>query len=163
MTQRVEAGSTPTIQRKSRPPPTDGVPATLANREEHIMTARETVENLYSSFAAGDVPAVVGLLDDDIEWTEAAGYIYAGTYNGPDAVLDGVFARLGGEWDGYQAVPSYLVVEDDKAVAIGTYSGRYKATGKDFSARFAHSVTVRDGKITHFEQVVDSAQVNLAL
>jgi hypothetical protein len=127
------------------------------------MSAKITAEKLYAAFATGDVPAVVALLDDGIEWTEAAGFIYAGTYRGPDEVLTGVFARLGGEWDGYKAEPSYIVGDGDDAVAIGTYSGTYKQTGKSFSARFAHAITVRDGKIVRFEQVVDSAQVDLAL
>jgi uncharacterized protein len=127
------------------------------------MSAKTVAENLYAAFAAGDVPAVVALLDDDIEWTEAAGFIYAGTYRGPDEVLGGVFARLGGEWDGYKAQPSHIVGDGDDAIAVGTYSGTYKLTGKSFSARFAHAIAVRDGKVVRFEQIVDSAQVNLAL
>jgi hypothetical protein len=87
----------------------------------------------------------------------------SGAFRGPDAVVEGVFAHLGGDWDGFAAIPDYVVGEGDRAVAIGTYSGTYKATGKAFSARYAHSITARDGKIVHFEQVVDSTQVNLAL
>jgi ketosteroid isomerase-like protein len=40
------------------------------------MSAKATVEKLYAAFAAGDVPAVLGLLDESVEWTEAAGFIY---------------------------------------------------------------------------------------
>jgi len=127
------------------------------------MVAKDIVDALYRAFAAGDVPRVLGLLDDKVEWTEAAGYPYAGTYYGPQAVLEGVFARLGGEWDGYKAEPSQLVAEGDEVVSLGTYSGTYKATGKSFSARFAHAITVKDGKVVRFEQIVDSAEVNKAL
>jgi uncharacterized protein len=127
------------------------------------MTAKETLENFYGAVAKGDVAMMLDLLDEDVEWTEAAGFPLAGTYCGPQAVLGGVFARLGSEWDGYKAEPSQFVAEGDDVVSLGTYSGACKATGKSFSARFAHAVTVKDGKIVRFEQVVDSAEVNKAL
>jgi ketosteroid isomerase-like protein len=127
------------------------------------MSAGATLEGLYASIGAGDMPAAMALMDDNVEWVESAGFLYAGTYRGPQSVVGDVFARLGGEWDGFRADPDYIVADGDRAVAIGTYSGTYKATGRSFSARSAHSVLVDDGKIVHFEQVVDSAQVNLAL
>jgi ketosteroid isomerase-like protein len=127
------------------------------------MSAKATMESFYAAMSTGDLPVAVGLMDADVVWVESDGFIYSGTYHGPDAVVEGVFARLGGEWDDFAAIPDYIVGEGDRAVAVGTYSGTCKATGKAFSARFAHSITGREGKIVHFEQVVDSAQVNLAL
>jgi len=48
-------------------------------------------------------------------------------------------------------------------VAYGTYRGTYKRTGKYFEARVAHLWTLRGGKITRFEQFVDSRTVAAAL
>ena len=121
------------------------------------------MESFYAAMGSGNIPGALELMDADVEWVESAGFPYAGTYHGPDEVVNGVFARLGGEWEGFTAVPDYVVGEGDRAIGVGTYSGTYKATGKSMSARFAHSITARDGKIVHFEQVVDSTQVNLAL
>ena len=56
------------------------------------MPAKDTVETVYRAFATGDVPTALGLLDDKVEWTEAAGFPYSGTYHCPQAVLAGVFA-----------------------------------------------------------------------
>lgn len=123
------------------------------------MIAKDVVEKAYRVLAVGDVPTFLGLLDENVEWTEAAGFPYAGTYHGPQAVLEGVFARLGGEWDGFKIEPGQLVAERDAVVAIGTYTGTYKSTGKSLSARFAHAFTVKDDKIIRFEQIVDSAEV----
>ena len=39
------------------------------------------------------------------------------------------------------------------------YHGTYRATGKSFSASFAHIYTLRGGKIVKFVQIVDSAKV----
>jgi uncharacterized protein len=104
----------------------------------------EVVSRLYEAFAQGDVQAALGLMAPDVEWTEAEGYPYAGTYKGPEAVLNGVFVRLGTEWDGYQAVPDEFIAQNDRVVALGHYSGTYKATGKSFRAPFVHVCTVKE-------------------
>ena len=121
------------------------------------------VQGVYSAFAKGDVPGVLGFLDADIEWTEAAGFPYGGTYIGPNAVLEGVFMRLGTEWDGYAAVPEEFIDAGSRIVALGKYSGTYKATGKSFEANFAHVWTLRDGKAVKFVQYADTRKVQDAL
>jgi ketosteroid isomerase-like protein len=123
----------------------------------------ELVEGFYKAIASGDVPAVLGALDDEVVWTEAAGFPYSGTYHGPQAVLSGVFARLNAEWDGFQAVPDHIVDGGEVVVGAGWYSGTYKATGKPMRARFAHVIQLSGGKITKFEQIVDTAKVAEAL
>ena len=47
----------------------------------------------------------------------------------------------------------------DNVIAQGFYHGTYRATGKSFSASFAHIYTLRAGKIVKFVQIVDSAKV----
>ena len=54
-----------------------------------MATNKEIVEGIYASFAIGDVPAVLGVMADDIQWVEADGFPLAGTYVGPQAVLEG--------------------------------------------------------------------------
>jgi ketosteroid isomerase-like protein len=46
---------------------------------------------------------LLAALAPDAEWTEAEGFLYAGTYVGPEAILAGVFRRLASEWVGYRA------------------------------------------------------------
>ena len=48
-------------------------------------------------------------------------------------------------------------------VALGTYSGTYKKTGKSFEANFAHVWKVQDGKAVSFVQYVDTLLVHRAL
>ena len=93
---------------------------------------------------------------DNISWTEAKGFPYAGTYIGLKDITKNVFSRLGSEWVDYKFTPEDYVAGDDKVVAYGTYTGTYKLTGKSFKARVAHVWKLSDGKITSFEQFVDS-------
>lgn len=128
-----------------------------------MRTNAEIIQGLYACFAAGDVPGVLEAMDQQIRWTEAEGFPYGGTYVGPDAVLANVFARLGSEWDGFAAEPRQFVADGDTVVALGDYSGTYKATGKRFSAPFAHVWTLRDAKAVRFQQYTDTALVQAAL
>ncbi|MES2618945.1 MAG: nuclear transport factor 2 family protein [Bacteroidota bacterium] len=99
---------------------------------------------------------------NDIHWTEAKGFPYAGTYIGLENVTKNVFNRLGSEWIDYKFTPEDYVASDDKVVAYGTYSGAYKLTGKAFTARVAHVWKLKDGRIISFEQFVDSRTVDEA-
>jgi hypothetical protein len=85
-----------------------------------MPTNKELIESLYGSFAVGDVPAVLGALADDIRWTEAEGFPLAGTYVGPQAVLEGVFMRLGEIGDHYTVVPEHHVADGDTVMTLGT-------------------------------------------
>jgi len=127
------------------------------------LTNLNAIKALYEAFATGDIPTVLGTLSPDIAWTEAEGFPYGGTYHGPNAVLTGVFMRLGSEWDGFAAVPDEFIDGGDTVVALGKYSGKYKATGKSMQANFAHVWKIHNGKAAQFIQYVDTLLVDRAL
>lgn len=100
---------------------------------------------------------------NDISWTEAKGFPYAGTYIGLENVTKNVFNRLVTEWIDYKFTPEDYLESTDKVFAYGTYTGTNKITGKSFSARVAHLWKLKEGKIISFEQFVDSQVVNDAI
>ena len=122
-----------------------------------------TIQALYDAFAKGDIPTVLGALTETTTWTEADGFPYAGTYVGPAAILEGVFKRLGTEWEGWTAVPDELVAEGDTVVALGEYRGTYRATGKSIAAPFVHVWKLKGPQVTSFRQVTDTVLVQRAL
>jgi len=75
-------------------------------------------------------------LAENAEWTEAAGFPYAGTYIGFEEVAKNVFARLGSEWEGYK-------------VEVSDY--------------FVHIWKLQNQKIVKFKQFVDSYLVQNAM
>lgn len=128
------------------------------------MTNGEIIKGLYDAFATGDVAAVLGAFDPNIEWTEAAGFMYGGTYNGPDGVLASVFMRLATEWEGFGAVPDKIVDGGDgNVISTGTYSGKYLKTGNRTKVPFAHEWELKDGKIVRFRQHTDTAVIEREL
>ena len=72
------------------------------------------------------MPAALGAMADDIDWTEADGFPLAGNYVGPQAVLEGVFMRLGEIGDDFAVLPERFVADGDTVVALGTYQWKHK-------------------------------------
>jgi hypothetical protein len=120
----------------------------------------DLIRGLYEAFARGDGPAVLGAMDPGIVWNEAENFPYAdrNPYVGPMAVAEGVFGRIGAEWDQFQVMPGEILDAGDTVVALGRYTGTYKATGKRMDAQFAHVWRVSGGKVTAFQQYADTAQ-----
>ena len=127
------------------------------------MSNLKLVQSVYDAFGKGDIPTVLGSLSPEVQWTEAEGFPYGGTYVGPAAVLEGVFMRLGTEWEGFSAMPEEFIDGGETVVALGKYGGTYKATGKSFQANFAHVWKVREGQAVRFIQYVDTLVVHRAL
>jgi ketosteroid isomerase-like protein len=130
-----------------------------APQDDAAASALQAVETVYAGFAAGDIALATSTMAADIDWREAKGNPYAdkNPYIGPDAVVSGLFARLGGEWDGFTATPEEFVTQGGRVIVFGQYSGTYLATGKALDAPFVHSWTVEDGKVVKFVQFTDTA------
>ena len=127
------------------------------------MENKQIIENAYNSFETGDIPGFLASFDENIEWTEAEGFPYGGTYTGADAILENVFMKLGTEWEKFSAVPDDFLDAGDQIVALGNYSGKYNSTGKSMKVPFAHVWTLRDGKIVKFVQYTDTLKISEAL
>lgn len=95
------------------------------------------------------------------EHAEAEHFTYwtGGPFIGQQAVLNGVFARIGQDFDGFTVDVGRLVGCGDTVLSQGRYRGTVKATGKRLDVQVAHVWDVRDGKIVRFQQYVDTWQV----
>jgi uncharacterized protein len=132
--------------------------------EAFMTTPVDIVRRFYDALGRGDVPAVLSLLDAQVEWTEAERFpYYGGTWHGPEAVLDNLLVPLSSDWDGFSAKAHEFIAEGDRVVSLGTYSGTSKKTGRSFSAAFAHVWTVRGNKLARFDMHTDTAKVLEAL
>lgn len=124
--------------------------------EENVALVRA----VYDAFAAGDIAGVLARMGPDMVWNEAENFPYAdgNPYCGPEAILGGIFARLGSEWDGFAAVPEEFLDAGGTVVVLGRYRGICKATGLAMDAQMAHVWRVADGKAVRFQQYTDTLQ-----
>jgi len=127
--------------------------------------AKATVQSVYDGFAAGDMAMVTGNMSADIIWNEAQGNPYAdlNPYVGPEAILSGLFSRLGGDWDYFTANPIEYIVDGPRVAVIGQYNAQSTQTGTVLDAAFVHVWTVEGGKITAFQQYTDTAAHVIAM
>ena len=125
----------------------------------------DVIRGVYAAFQSGDIPSVLAAMAPDIVWNEAENFPYAdkSPYIGPDAILHGVFARLGSEWDRFSVKEEDLIDAGDTIVTLGRYGGAPKATGKKINAQFAHVWRFKNGKIVGFQQYTDTLQTMLAM
>jgi len=120
------------------------------------------IESLYSAFEVGDIPKVLAGLDEKVVWNEAEGNKYAdgNPYIGPQAVLNGVFARIGADYEYFKLVNIQLhEMENNQVLATLRYQAKLKKNGETYDAQVAHLWTLKNGKAIAFQQYLDTKKV----
>ena len=126
------------------------------------MSNVQFIESLYAAFGRGEVPVVLAAFSPSISWSEAEGNPYQPSgeaWIGPEAVLENLFMKLGTDWDGFTVTPVHYHDAGATVVVEGRYTGKNLATCKELDAQMCHVWTLADGKITRFQQFVDTAQL----
>jgi len=119
------------------------------------------LQGLYEAFAKGDVPTVLAAMDPGIEWNEAehATFWPGHSFIGPEAVVEGVFARIPATFgDTFRIEINRLLDSGSVVVMEGRYKGIVQATGKALDAQVTHVWDIADGKIAKFQQYTDTWQ-----
>jgi ketosteroid isomerase-like protein len=119
------------------------------------------IKKLYDAFARGDIKTITDNLTDDIEWiAEGPSTVaYFGTMRGPAEVQSKFFGGLGGTQEEQKLTPGDFVAQGDSVAMFGRYSAKVKATGKRFDSALAHFFRIRNGKVSKFVNVGDTAAV----
>lgn len=117
------------------------------------------IRKIYDDFAKGDIEAVGAALAKDVVWNEAENFPLAdgNPYVGFEAILNGVFARIGSEWEYWNLTNLELhEMTNNKVLATGRYEAKYKKNGAIINLQMAHLWTLNDGKIVAFQQFADT-------
>jgi hypothetical protein len=118
----------------------------------------ETVKRFYDRLKASDVPGLVELMADDIEWETMLDFGL--DERGPQPIIDKVLAPLMDEWASFSPEPhEFISAENNTVVSVGTFTCVHRATGKRASATYAHIWTVGDDKVTRFRQYIDTLAI----
>ncbi|HZU31844.1 MAG TPA: nuclear transport factor 2 family protein [Candidatus Angelobacter sp.] len=124
-----------------------------------MKTNLEVVKGIYTGGPEQIAQNLQAALAPHFDWTEAAGFPYAGTYHTLEEVGRNVFARLATEWEGYHAVVENFYDAGDTIIVTGRYLGTYRKSQGVMDAVFAHIWTFKDGKIVKYVQNVDTKKV----
>ncbi|EJL28789.1 ketosteroid isomerase-like protein [Caulobacter sp. AP07] len=119
------------------------------------------VQQVYERFGAGDVAAILACLTDDVRW-EVVGppdaYPLFGVRTGTAEVL-AFFQGVGENEDFTDFSPRRFLAEGDTVVVVGHAAYRLKHTGAQVDTDWVHVFTLRDGKVSGFQEYADSAQI----
>ena len=112
----------------------------------------EVINEAYAAFAGGDMPALLALMSDDVDWEVTEILPQGGSFRGPDGVGE-FFAGVAREWPELRIEIDYLVADGDHVIGVGRGEGKL-AGGEGADYGFTHVFTVGDGKIVHFREYV---------
>lgn len=127
----------------------------------------QTVKDLFTAVGRKDVTAVLGCLDESVDWQSPATgtMVKEISWSKPRHGKSQVSAF-------FNEVKDRLILDDmsyatimadgDKVVAEGSMRGNVISTGCFFRADFAMVFTLRNGKIVHFRNYYDSAEIAAA-
>jgi ketosteroid isomerase-like protein len=143
-------------------------PASKEKEEEKPMTARpnelgvrtnaDVVRETYEAVGRGDIPALLDLLTDDVEWTFQGPSVipFAGTRRGREGVAE-FFSLVGQTLEFQEFEPRAFVAQGDTVVVLGFERNLIKSTGRTFEQEWAHVYTLRNGKVAEFLSLEDTA------
>lgn len=124
----------------------------------------DLIESLFAAFKRGDVAYILAHVAEDCSWrgTLAPELPYAGNHEGragASQFFSGMLAAL----EPNRLDVDLWVSEGEHVVAIGSWGGKARTTGKRFESTFALYFRVRDGKVIDYRGHEDTAVTAAAL
>lgn len=129
------------------------------NEEANI----ELVRGGYDKFGSGDIPGLLSLFTDDIDWSTP--HVENATFSGNRLGLEEVgefFKLLGESEDISYFEPTEFIAQGNRVVVLGRSKATVKSTGRSFETDWVHVFTVHEGKITNFSEYFDTAAATSA-
>jgi uncharacterized protein len=117
----------------------------------------DVVQAAYAAFGSGNIPAILDLAVEDIEWTfhGAQGLAYTGSFSGKTAVAKW-FANVVQTEDIQAFEPREFLVGGDHVTVLGWERTRALPQGRIFETDWVHVFTVRDGRVVRFWGMYDT-------
>ena len=123
------------------------------------MSAEENVQIVRAFFAAmgrGDKQGLLALSAEDIEWiVPGEDWPLAGTHRG-HAGLAAVLQKASETVETSYPEPPEFVAQGDRVLVVGVATGKIYATNKPYKDEWVFDITVRDGKVAHIQEYIDT-------
>jgi ketosteroid isomerase-like protein len=123
------------------------------------MSTEENVEIVKDFFAAigqYNEQDLLALVAEDIEWIiPGEGWPLAGTHRG-HVGLAAALKTASAEVEMTYPTPPEFVGQGNRVFVIGVATGKIKATNKPFRDEWIFDITVRDGKVAHIQEYIDT-------
>lgn len=137
------------------------------NRKTIVMSTTTLTNNasvvakLYEAFGRGDIPYIVGHLDENAAWIAAGegSLPHGGTYKGKE--VSTFFQRMLNDYEFNSFNPNAIHnISEDEVVAFGDMTVTNRHSGKQASSNWAmHMRFNENGKMVYFQDFFDTAAV----
>ena len=111
----------------------------------------QTINDTYEAFGRGDVPAVMAIFTEDVNFHVPDNLPHGPGANGLEEVGQ-FFGRIASTWDEFGVEVFDVVDGGDKVFVRGRGSGKLR--GDDVSYGFVHVFHFSDGRVPHFDEYV---------
>lgn len=122
----------------------------------------KTIQAVYEAFGRGDVPSILDVVTDDVDWATETSSTAAPWY-GPKRGKDGVvafFEAFGTAMEVNDFEPLSIAGNDDGHVhTVVRFKATRRANGNAASMHLHHYFQFRDGKISYYRGSEDTAAV----
>ena len=116
----------------------------------------ELVKNFFAALGSRDAGDLLALAAEDIEWiVPGEGWPLAGTHRG-HAGLAAVLEKASEEVETHYPKPPEFVAQGNRVMVVGIATGKIKATQKTFKDEWVFDITLRDGKVAHIHEYIDT-------
>ncbi len=120
-----------------------------------IETNVQTVKDFFAAIGRGDRNDLFALVSEDLEWIiPGRDWPLAGTYHGL-AGLSQILETASTSLETTTEPREYLA-QGDRVHVVGFARGRIKATNRAFEDDWIFAITLRDGKLTHIREYIDT-------
>ena len=128
-----------------------------------MKTNLQIIQQVYSDFKQGNIPAILDILSDDINWElpQSAGTAFSGVFKGKNGVLE-FFQQVAATNDMHEFDIDDFVASDDKVIALGHLKATSKTTGKTSANKWAHFWQLKNGKVVNHYEYADTAEIKNA-
>jgi hypothetical protein len=130
-------------------------------QEENV----QVVQDLYAAFSRGDMPGLLALLDEHVDWHfngRPQDIPFAGHWQGR-ARMEDFFRTVALSCDILEFGPDEVLIFGDHVLSLGYERVRVKATGREFETHWAHLFTLKNGRVVRLREFSDTAAMADAL
>jgi ketosteroid isomerase-like protein len=114
-----------------------------------------TVKDFFAAIGSGDRKALLSLAAEDIEWIiPGQDWPLAGTRSGHAGIAD--LLDTASRSVDTSTHPREFVAQGDRVFVAGYARGTIKATNNTFEDDWVFAVTVRNGKVAHIREYIDT-------
>ena len=115
----------------------------------------QTVKDFFAAIGRGDGKTLMALVAEDIEWIiPGKDWPLAGSHRG-HAGLTHLLETASRSLE-TSTEPREFVAQGDRVFVAGFARGKIKATNKTFEDEWVFAITVRDGRVAHIREYIDT-------